>query len=299
MLPRMRKPLARAIHCLTLLAAFWGCSKNKPIDGGADAAAMSQQTQGANPLSFLNGFEGEIGLALKGMSRARATGEVVPLSLQVKSDKARVDIPPGLAGSSQLNLKSYGILNAPEKKLYLVMDDQKQVIVIDLDRAAEQMRGIAPGAPTAREGARAPSKPPPKVTKTGATDRVIGYTCENWDVSDENRKMATLCVAEQVTPWFRLPTTGTPPDDAWAVELMDGKHFPLRVVTYAKEGTEEGRIEVTKLEKKAMAPSLFEIPAGYKVVDMGALLQQIPSMKRPGSAPGAAPALGQAPKKKK
>jgi hypothetical protein len=35
---------------------------------------------------------------------------------------------------------------------------------------------------------------------------------------------------------------------------------------------EESRLEVTHLEKKALSDSLFEIPAGYRVMDMAAMM---------------------------
>jgi hypothetical protein len=65
-----------------------------------------------------------------------------------------------------------------------------------------------------------------------------------------------------------------------------------------KTGAEDARIELTKLEKKPLAASLFDMPAGYKTVDMGAMFAQLagaPAMGAPG-APFGAPG-GHLPKK--
>jgi hypothetical protein len=253
-----------------------------------------------NPLAFLNGFEGEIGIAMKN-AKPSAKGETIPpILLQIKSDKVRVDIPPGIGGRSQPNLKGYVVLNTPEKKLFLVMEDQKQVVVVDLNQLGEQMKAFAPPHQTGPTGSKpgGPTHPMPKVTKTGVTDKIAGYTCENWEVTDETHKAASICIADQGASWFHLPITGIPTEYAWAAELMDGKHFPLRGIMYQKDGTEEARVEVTKLEKKPMAATLFDIPAGYKVIDVATMAQQLGAGARPGTVP-AMPPVGQPPKKHK
>jgi hypothetical protein len=163
------------------------------------------------------------------------------------------------------------------------------VIVVDLNQAGEHLKSLGSGAPIpgAKSKGDQPSKPPPKVTKTGVMDQVAGFKCENWEVSEESRKVATLCISDQGASWFHLPLTGIPTEYAWALELMDGKHFPLRMIGYDKAtGAEEGRFELTKFEKKPLAQTLFDIPPGYKVVDAAAMFAQLGALQ---GAPGAMP----------
>jgi hypothetical protein len=108
---------------------------------------------------------------------------------------------------------------------------------------------------------------------------VAGYTCEEWEVATDHRE-GSVCIADQGASWFRLPIPGIPTEYAWMSEVFDGKHFPLRFIGYEKNGTESGRIEVTKMEKKALDATLFDIPAGYKVVDLEQMMQGIPGMAR-------------------
>jgi hypothetical protein len=282
----MKNVAFRPALVLAFALGLAACNRSKSADGTghgevAPAAKLS-----------LDGFEGEIGLAVK-QAKPRPGSEIPPITLQIKGDKVRADIPPALQ-ASQPNLKGYGVLNTPEKKLYFVMDDQKQVIVLDLNQAGEQMKTVAarraPGMGSGKP--ENPSKPPPTVTKTGVTDKVAGYGCQNWDVAEEKRKVATVCVADEGASWFHLPITGIPTEYAWSLELLDGKHFPLRAIGYGEDGAEEERVEVTKIEKKPLAASLFEIPPGYKVFDLMTMMQTglgMGALMAPGMRPGMMP----------
>jgi hypothetical protein len=295
---RSMKILRASAFVVTFAIAAQGCHRSKGGDGSADggAAAIAGSPAAAGPLAFLQGFEGEIGITAKSN---KGKQEAMNLAFDVKSDKIRVEIPPGIGGPKGPSFKGYVILNTPEKKLYAVLDDQKQVIVVDLNTAGEQFKSMVPKAPSGPSASNKPSKPPPKVTKTGTSDKVAGYACDNWEVTEETKKVATLCVTDQSNSWFHLPLTGIPTEYAWTLELLDGKHFPMRAIGY-ENGAESGRVEVTKMEKKPMAAALFEIPAGYKVIDAMTYVQQM--MRGVGAMPGSAPGVGLAglpPKKPK
>jgi hypothetical protein len=81
--------------------------------------------------------------------------------------------------------------------------------------------------------------------------------------------------------------TGIPTEHLWAVELLDGKHFPLRFVGYGNDGkTEESRVEVTKIDKKSLPDSEFTYPPTYKVIDLGQMLAGLGAMPgMPGGMP--------------
>src|SRR5882762_3913132 len=209
----MKKRLLHALAMVVFAASLHGC-KSKSGAGADDAGARTALPAGANPLAMLSGFEGQIDFAITSKGRAGAP-EVVPISLQIKSEKVRVDMPQAVA--SKPMPKGFAVLSAPEKKLSIVMDEQKQIVVIDLNKVGEQMKSFGAGLPKGpKEKGEAPIKPVPKLTKTGVTDKVAGMTCENWDVSDESRKMPTLGIADQGAAGFHLPLTGIPTEYAWA-----------------------------------------------------------------------------------
>jgi Domain of unknown function (DUF4412) len=290
---RAMKVLFRSALITALALSVHGCHRSKGDATGDGGTAATSAAAAAGPLAFLQGFEGEIGIAAKSTSKAKP--EAINLALSVKSDKIRLEIPPGIAGAGQPSPKGFVLLNPNEKKLIVVVDEfppmlQKTAVVVDLNTIGEQFKAMAPHVPGAPAGREKPTKPPPKLTKTGTTDKIAGYTCDNWDITEESRKMATMCIADQSNSWFHLPTIGIPTEYAWALELLDGKHFPMRMIGYEKDGSESGRVEVTKFEKKPVAASLFEIPAGYKITDPQSLMQQMMAGgRRPGAVPAGVP----------
>jgi len=268
----------RAVFACLLLAVVSCKSKGQttagaPVLASASAAPGVAAAAGAN-LSLLDGFEGEIDLSATGKLGTK-DGAHAPLSiaLLVKDGKFRFDLPEGLAGARELG-QAYVLVMPADKKLYAVMDAKKQAVLVEMDKLAAQAKsfGAARGA--------ASGTPAPQVTKTGKTDTVAGYPCEIWRIISA-KSGGELCIAEQGTSWFHLPLSGMPAEYAWASEIADGKHFPLRFIA-SESGTEQGRIEVTRIQKRALSSEQFAVPAGYAIMNLeqmlGAMLGGMPGV---------------------
>ncbi len=278
------KILLRSVAPLALLLAASSCNRLKSSASG-DGGAAADPAGGSGAALVLAGFEGEIGIVTKGKMAGKDGATPMNITTFIKGDKIRLDAPPGMAGTESLGGKGWGVFNGGEKKLFIVDDGKKTAMVIDLNKTENSpLKGFAGhGAPGG--GAQ---KPPPKVTKTGKTDVVAGHKCDIWQVEEEGKgKVGDACIANEGFSWFSLPSAHLPTEHAWAAELMDGKHFPLRFIGY-EGGAETGRIEVTRIEKKTLAATLFEIPAGYKIMDlsqmmggMGGMPSGMPSGFRP------------------
>jgi hypothetical protein len=252
-------------------------------DAGAGGAAAPAASDSAAPAASaepespgLIGFEGEIDLKFKG----KASPTPVTANLLVKNDLVRFDLPPDLLSSPEAQRfigggKVYTVLKATEKQVTVIMDAKRQAVVFNLDGLGDRVKAMRPPtAPPAGGGAPdMPSADPPKVTKTGKRDTVAGFSCEEWDIKNADKSRARMCVADKGASFFQLPITGIPAEHAWALELVDGKHFPVRAVAFDKDGSESGRIEVTKLDKHAVDASQFEVPAGYKTMTFDEMLQ--------------------------
>jgi hypothetical protein len=285
---------ATALALIGLASGLVHCHRSSDSTGPAGGAASSSSTPLplAASLAFLESFEGEIDLALTDKEKGETTP--TPLDVLVKTGKVRLDLPEKLTASSGLG-SGYGILDTASKKAALVSDARKEVMVIDLNTSGEKLKGLGTPPPGHPGATQAPEPPKTTLTKTGKTDTVAGYKCENWDVTSDHRE-ATVCVSEQGASWFQIPLTGIPTERLWMAELLDGKHFPLRLIGYDKTGnTESGRIEVTKIEKKPLAASQFEYPPAYRVIDLGQMLGAMRGLagaggpgERPGSPPGMA-----------
>jgi hypothetical protein len=113
----------------------------------------------------------------------------------------------------------------------------------------------------------------PKPTRTGKKSKVAGMECEDWEFKDEAKNQkALVCIAEQDSGWLKFPTKALPDQIAWAAELLDGKHLPLRFIAF-KGDKEEGRLEASRIEKKTMPDASFVVPAGYQTMDLMQMLK--------------------------
>jgi hypothetical protein len=262
-----------------------GCKKESAPsaatdNGGSAPAAAPPLTQGA--LALLAGFEGEIDLSMP--ESEQTPPKNTAMAILVKSGKVRFDVPEKLGARTPLGQGAYVILDAAAKKLEIVSDAKKQVFVVDFSKSGETLKGL--GAPPRRAEREPAAQEPPKttITKTGKTERVAGRKCEDWDVVSDHRQ-GTVCIAEEEASFFHIPLTGFPAQHAWAAEMLDGKHFPLRFIGYDRDGlTEKSRLEVTKLDKKSLDAGSFTYPPDYRVSDFGEMLAGLGGM--PGGRPG-------------
>jgi hypothetical protein len=252
------------------IAALFGHDNSPPASSGSAASSAAPAAAASNDdLPDLTSFEGEIDISAK----AKTSPTPVSFNLLVKNDVVRVDIPtdqfPPEASKFTGGGKVWALLRPAEKKLTAVLDAKKEAIEIDLDQATEKAKAFRGGGP----GQDTPSPPPPKVTKTGKKELVAGFSCEDWDIVNADRSKASVCVAEKGASWFHLPLTGIPTEHAWALELMDGKHFPLKGTAFEKDGSESAHVEVTKLDKRTLDAVQFQVPHGYKTVSLDEMMK--------------------------
>ncbi len=267
-----------------LLATLPACDKSKEKAGAGGAASSASAAPTPNLNAMLKGFEGEIGMHLESKGE-----KPVDLAVSLKKDRVRMDVPEGMKGTELLGgSKGYLLLHAPEKKLYFVSDTQKKVIFIDLDTIGEKTKALTGGAGMPGSGAAgAPTMPnTTSITRTGKTARVAGIDCEEWEIKDKNRPTdtGTLCLAEESTSWLKLPLRALPDAYGFTTQIMDGNHFPLRYVGMSGP-TQTVRAEATKIEKKALADAVFDVPKGYEMVDLIQMFTQM-RLAIPGGMPG-------------
>jgi hypothetical protein len=279
--------------CFSVLVDCKSASSSSPSPAGSETP--SPPAAAAMPgLAFLEGFEGEIDGQF---SKAKSAEAPTPISTLIKTGKFRFDIPEKFSESPEaqrfLGAKAWGIFDMGAKKLSIVADEKKQVIVIDINGLGERFKGMNHHRPPMPGAKPEPEKPASTITKTGRYETVAGRKCEDWDVTSDHRE-ATVCVAQEGMSWFSLPAAALPSEQAWALEMMDGKHFPMKFVGYEKDGSESSRFEITKLEKRSVPDSAFQYPPDYAVMDLDQFIQSMVAGMRRG-APGAdmgAPAGG-------
>lgn len=139
----------------------------------------------------------------------------------------------------------------------------------------------------AKQGAMAQPGAAPVVTyeKSGGKETVGKWSCEGYARLENGRKAQDLCIA-------RIADLGLARDDLKAFTSMSammkaglGRNpgaamdfdamskavgfdgLPVRTVTYLPNGT-QSQIVVTAVERKALPPATFELPAGYAKQEM-------------------------------
>lgn len=232
----------------------------KSASSGADGGATTETPSLAQKaLSFLGGavFEGEVTSDVSGKMMPKTS-----IVYRFKGDKLRYDLPAGAGVGG-----GWVLVDTTSHKTYMINDTQKMVMTID---------------PDAKPAAAPTPADEPKITKTGKHETIAGYDCEDWTVEQKGKK-SEACVTDGLSFAF-----GSPRDAAgdWTQKLVAAKQFPLKMVRYDASGAEEMRMEVTKVERKALDGSQFEVPAGYHEMDLGGLLGGMATAAGSAAPPG-------------
>ena len=133
----------------------------------------------------------------------------------------------------------------------------------------------------------------PKLTATGKTETIAGYTCEHWLMGEEQD--VDMCVAKGLGyfgmggqssggmgSWKNLVFSPKMLAEAAAhpewVKFLNGGAFPLKL-SVMQDGKATMTMEATRIEKKSLDDSLFVIPTDYKAINM----PNLPTMPSPPS----------------
>jgi plastocyanin len=184
-------------------------------------------------------FEGEIVLSVKDEGPMKMPSSV---TVEVKGDKVRYS-----ATSSGVHT----VADMAAQRGFAVNDARKSYSSLDVHAAAS-----APPAAT--------------VTKTPWSETVSGVPCDVWLIDDGKEKVEA-CAAKGIA--FFDPARESKAGKAepsWAAALTREKAFPLRVTAHDEAGKEEYRAEATKVERRKLDDSVFQVPTGFKQGDVSA-----------------------------
>lgn len=107
-----------------------------------------------------------------------------------------------------------------------------------------------------------------KPEPTGETKKILGYKAEKYIIKDGGSEYEVWATDELGT-FGGLHLPGANPGGASPTEraLAGQKFFPLLIVE-RKGGREGSRVEVTEVERKKLAESLFEPPSDFRGMEM-------------------------------
>lgn len=177
-------------------------------------------------------FEGVISMRLTGSGAAAGTTQDAEYYAS-RSGKARVVLNTPMGRAS--------IIMAPaDGKMYMLMDQMSQYVEADLANLT---------GPESNVDA-------PKITRTGKKEKIAGYECEHVTIDELDVCAATGLGAYLNVGGNLMARGGMQP---WQSAVLKENLFPLKVTL------PDGKIQmqVTKIEKKSVEPSMFQIPSNY------------------------------------
>ncbi len=203
-------------------------------------------------------FEGKVSLAI-----STDKGRTQEMNYTMKGKRLRMDMnAEGHSMSTIMDMEKLEMLMLmPEQKMYMVMPIKQAV-----DKAVEHANQN-PGAAA-------------DIERTGKTEKILGYLCEQILVTDKAKGTVTeLWVASDLGMFMGLgsgggggPFGGRRGGGAAAAkweEVLKGKGgFPLRVISRDASGKQSFKMEATKIDPSSQPDSLFVPPEGYKKFQM-------------------------------
>ncbi|WHZ23762.1 MAG: hypothetical protein OJF47_002874 [Nitrospira sp.] len=214
------------------------------------------------PLSVQAGdFEGILHMT----TTHAGTGIQSTMDWYLKGDKARVE-------SSRPDGHTHVVIfDAQTRTMQMAMPGQKSYMEINMSGERSEQLKEALEKQT--------------VERTGKTDKIAGYSCEIWRITDkeENRQKNDICVAKgfgkAATFWIDPKEMRRSSQPSWVKRLVEEGGFGLRSIHYDEEGKESSRMEVTSIDKKSLDNALFAFPADWAKQDMSAMQERMKAMR--------------------
>ncbi|MFI5335237.1 MAG: DUF4412 domain-containing protein [Opitutales bacterium] len=204
-------------------------------------------------------FEGKITFALKGAKEK-------PMTVTYAMKEGFLRMEPQMAEA---------------RGTAMIFDWAKQeMIVLMPQRSMYMTMPIQGGATAAGPAGRQPEQ---KVEKTGKTETILGYQCEQYVTTDRKGETVELWVTDKLGMFMGLGGgggggpmggmmgghRGGSGEHSWE-QLVKGKagFFPLRIIGHDASGKETFKLETQSIEPGPLPASLFAPPEGYQSFQM-------------------------------
>lgn len=208
---------------------------------------------GSSVATVATAFEGRVTLALKSGREAEQVIEYAVKGPRFRVEPRAEGMPDGTAM----------ILDLERKEMVFLMPGERMYL-------AQPLKGGVAAAAAERAGKA-------ELRKTGRTETILGYACEEY-VVQEGKETVELWITDQLgsfvglaldNPMAGMMGGGGAKPRGWEDELRSrGGAFPLRVVGRDGRGRESMRLEVRKVEPGDVPDGLFRVPDGFQKVPL-------------------------------
>jgi len=195
-------------------------------------------------------------------------GKDTEMTMYIKGQKARMQTK---------DTANYQLMDLQSNKMFIVDPTKKQVMVVNPDtmEAASKMFSQMNGG----------KEPKIDVQKTGKSDTVSGYKCEEYAITASGGMLSMnsiQCVTKEVNTAefepFRKYAEGVMKMIGGAKGNIDIKGLPVRnAMKLSLMGqTMDSMTEVLSVSTSTISDDMFSYPPDYKAVDMPSMPQQQP-----------------------
>ncbi len=244
------------ILALLLITSFGAACSGAKQNSASDSAPATSASSGA-AATAAGAFEGAI--------TAKLFTDDQPMEIKYATKGSRMRVETQLSrGSAQSGVMLMDLASGtqtiliPQNKSYMTMN------------WGETMGMMSKGKDSATDF--------PKVTSTGKTESIAGYTCQHWLIGD--KQDTDICMAKGLGYFGGGGEAGSILDklqklafgDKMKAQLasnpefakfVEGGAFPLKM-SQIENGQSKTIMEVTNVERKPLDDSIFSVPADYK-----------------------------------
>lgn len=208
-------------------------------------------------------FEGNIAMQMTSFENSKP--QVTNAKMHVKNDLLLLETEGEEEGGRV-------ILRGDKQVLWVIADEHQMYLEISLKEHSEKK--VQPHK----------EKMTSNVKKTGKTQMLLGYECEEW-VAEEGEEITSVWgttklgniyqgIAKAMGGMSGMGGEGEENIRDWQKEILEKNFFPLKV-----EVKENGKMKssqvITKVEPKTLPVSMFEPPVGYQKHSMDLDLQKM------------------------
>jgi len=173
-------------------------------------------------------------------------------------------------GVSSMKMVSFGKLSDPDK-VYMLNEKMKTYSVLDAKKTREMAASMG-------------KKEHKYSIKRLGRDTVAGLSCDNVLIQQEGEKtQIEACISKEFMTgdWLKAMQRQSRGGGDFMKALRDAglEGYPIRMVT-KEPGGSGMTMELTKIERRPIPASTFEVPPGYKETSMMGVMAQTPEQAK-------------------
>jgi hypothetical protein len=175
-------------------------------------------------------------------------GQNQQISYFVKGNKFLIQPADGeAAGQGSM------IYDGDKKAMIIIMNEQKMYMEMPIDPMNEMSNNESTGAEY--------------FVKTGKSQDVLGYSCDEFEFKDQNNKGFAL-MTKELGGFMFMDDPESGGSTEWQKEIMNEGYFPMLVKEENSSGELKTVFKVVDLKKMKLDDNMFSAPPGYSKFDM-------------------------------